>query len=143
MSALALVLFAVFGCAPPDPLDLDELVPPSIDVLYPEPGQVVELNEDCELDVLIVVDVDGLELVDFEEAEGPVDGEGHWHGGPDLGTGFCRSFATWCDDYDSDPFPDGTTASIFATLVNNDHQPFGDEVQVEILVEAPQGVDCP
>lgn len=132
-------LLTCAGCPPPEPIVGD----PSIEVLFPLPNQEITLNADCEIDTLIVVDVDNLDLVepsdDFIE---PVDGQGHWHGGPDLQQGFCRSGTTFCDDYESDAFPAPSNGSISVSLASNDHRLFGEPVIVELQLVAPAGVIC-
>ncbi|MEM6931386.1 MAG: hypothetical protein AAF602_30940 [Myxococcota bacterium] len=148
MTAVLPLLLAALGCAPPDPIDPDLLGPPSIKVLFPASGQTLELNEDCQLDTVIVVDTSGIEIVDFTDSPPVQEGEGHWHGGPSLDNGFCRSFDTFCEPggdegYTSPTFVNEQSASIFATLVTNDHRRLGEPDQIEINVVAPPGVTCP
>ncbi|MEN0062805.1 MAG: hypothetical protein AAGA48_11690 [Myxococcota bacterium] len=131
----------VMACAPPDPITVN--AGPAIEVKFPEQGQTLTLNDNCEIETILVVDIDGLTLVDPEDDREPVDGEGHWHGGPSLERGFCRSAATWCDDYDRESFSDGSNVLLSVSLVTNNHLPLGPEAQVEVTLEAPDGVTCP
>ncbi len=129
------------ACAPPPlvPAGGGEL---GIELLFPEPGDQVPLNDDCELDTVIVVDIDGLELVP-PAPDDLVEGQGHWHGGPDLASGYCVSFGSACRDYDGAGVRLGLQ-TLFVQLQNNGHEPLGPEDQVEIEVVPPlSGVSCP
>ncbi len=143
-----LPLLFVVGCAPPDPIDPELIGPPAIEVLFPTPGQTLTLNERCEIDTVIVVDTRGIVMTDFTEGPALDDQQGHWHGGPSLDDGFCRSFDTFCgpggeEGYTSPAFTSGQSATIRAELVANDHRPLEVEDQVEVSVMAPEGVECP
>lgn len=146
MSALAMLLLVALGCAPPEPFDLSsgtDVVEPFIEIVYPEGGQVVELNDNCEFDEIIVVYIDGLELVPPGPDVPAVEGQGHWHGGiSDLDSGFCLSSRSWCDDYQPRTFRDGSSHSVLATLVTNEHEEFGDVSRAEVQLVAPAGVTC-
>jgi hypothetical protein len=144
------VLLAL-GCAPP-PVTLSPSRGgggPSIEILYPEPGQQVVLEPGCVLTEPLVVHVRNLDLAPPGE---PVDGQGHWHGGPDLDEGYCASSVAFCEGegdaeesftrYDGS----GRTAgplNLYASLHANDHRPLGVEDLVEIELVAADGEACP
>jgi len=142
MHPLGLVFFALLGCAPPDPIDADLVGEPTIEILFPTAGMEIELDDQCRLDTVIVVDIDGLDVVDWTERDEDIEGEGHWHGGPDLTDGYCLSFQTFCDDYTKVPLTAPRNSSVSATLVTNLHEEFGEPDQVEIRLVPPPGVSC-
>jgi hypothetical protein len=146
-AAVVCGLLVAVGCEPP-PAPEDEADGPSIEILDPRPGQVVKLNDDCVLDTLIVVNIEGLEVV-APDPENIVPGQGHWHGGPDLAAGYCIAWHSFCEGGDDTPSTYvGTSvvpgpAKLFAELTDNGHGPLGFETSVEILVENPDGATCP
>ena len=85
------------SCAPPPPVELtaEGPVTPTIEILYPEPGQQLTLDLDCVLTEPIVVDVEGIELTPPNGEPDPA--EGHWHGGPSLTEGYCSSSVAFCE----------------------------------------------
>lgn len=141
-----LLALSLGGCAPPPEVllytpsytDTD----PTIDLLYPEPGQVIELDGDCSLSEPIVVAVTGILLTDWDASPIAIERQGHWHGGPDLDGGYCRSYDNSCDDYVATDMSEGPI-NLYVGLFDNTHAPLGAEDQVEIELEAPVGVDCP
>ena len=139
-STLVLVWSA---CAPPPEVSLGTTVAvPSIELLYPEQGQVVTLDADCVLVEPLVVVVRGVDLTP-PAPDDLVEGQGHWHGGPDLAQGYCVSSDNACSDYDGTGLSEGP-ANLFVQLQDNGHNPLaGDQAsdQVEISIEAP--ATCP
>ena len=147
-AAVVCGLLVAAGCEPP-PAPEDVADGPSIEILDPRPGQTIKLNADCLLDTLIVVNIEGLEVV-APDPDNIVDGQGHWHGGPDLAAGYCISWHSFCEGGDDPPTTYvGTsvspgTARLFAGLTDNGHAPLDfPEASVEILVENPDGATCP
>jgi hypothetical protein len=150
----ALSIWLAVGCAPPPAIDAADSDAPSIRILYPEPGQEIELDADCALTVPIVVDIRGIELVS-SEVNAP--GEGHWHGGPDLAEGYCMAFGPSCEGRAGEPERDelayerydgrsrsGGLLTLRAELQTNRHEPLPDaRDQVEVLLLAPAGGFCP
>ena len=59
--AALVVLPAVAACAPPPAVDVAADLVPSIEILYPENGQLLPLDEDCSLTEPIVVNVVGVD----------------------------------------------------------------------------------
>ena len=102
---------------------------------------MIALNANCELDEPIVVHIVGIDLVP-PRPEDVVDGEGHWHGGPDLTEGFCISADASCVDYDGTVVRTGRR-TLQVALQDNAHSPLGPEDQVEVEIVDPAGVDCP
>jgi hypothetical protein len=137
------LLLAAAGCAPPPPVA--GAGEPSIEIVYPTPGQALELEADCSLAEPIVVDVDGIELVP-PDPDNLVEGQGHWHGGISLSQpGYCVSSSTFCDDYAANELPPGLL-TLFAQLQDNAHGPLDVEKstdQVEVELVAPAGATCP
>jgi hypothetical protein len=118
---------------------------PTLEITYPEPGEIIELDGTCVLYTLIVVHITGIELV--EPKNELVEGEGHWHGGPDLDRGYCYSDEPFCEGADN---PDdyerydgsGMTAgllTLFAELQDNMHGSLGIGDEVEIQLTDPDG----
>lgn len=148
MTAFVAALSA--GCEPPPAV---ALAPPdavrderSITVLYPESEQAIALDATCALTVPLIVYVEGIDLV--PPGGDPVDGEGHWHGGPTLTSGYCTSSVAYCDGSDG-PDPtykryDGSgmragLLTLFVELQDNTHTPLGVRDQVEIELQDPTG----
>jgi len=125
----------VLACAPP----LHDAPQAAIEIMYPENGLELQLEDDCSLDEPIVVRVDGVELVP-SDPDNVAEGEGHWHGGFDLRVvGYCASSTTWCDDFASEGLVGGFT-SLFAQLQDNGHTPLDTpdgEDQVEVFLKEP------
>jgi len=146
MRAALVGAFVVAGCEPPPPPGTVTGAGPSIEILYPEQGQTVPLNDLCVLDTLLIVDIQGIDLVPPDPAN-LVEGQGHWHGGLSVEQGYCASFIAYCTGGDGSPGTfDATTVSpgnvsLFASLRDNGHVPLGAEAEVEILVE--EGADAP
>jgi hypothetical protein len=151
-----LVLFAL-GCAPPPEISLSSPQgeeEPSIEILYPEPGQQVELEPGCVLTVPIIVYVQNFALVPTGEV---LPTEGHWHGGPDLDEGYCKASVAYCEGGGEDEEEeedegythyDGTGRSegplnLYVSLHTSDHSPLGVEDVVEIDLVPPDGEACP
>jgi hypothetical protein len=139
------------GCEPPPPPAGATDEGPTIEILYPEPGQPIALNDACVLDTLIIVHIMGIELVPPDPAN-IVAGQGHWHGGLNVEQGYCASSVAYCTGGDGSPGTfDGTDvspgqATLFASLRDNGHTPLGPQAEVEITVEdALDGPDggCP
>lgn len=138
----ALLLVA---CAPPPELPLATASQdPAIEILYPETEQMIPLSPGCVLDVPIVVHTEGIELTP-PDPDNLVDGQGHWHGGPDLGTGYCVTHRNSCDDYRGEDVPLGVI-NLRVELQDNGHNPFEEFVgardQVEVTIVNPPGEDC-
>jgi hypothetical protein len=140
------------GCAPPPavPLTGDTAAGagPSIEILYPYDGDTFELVGCALVDVPLVVLVEGVELVPPGE---DVEGQGHWHGGPDLNEGYCVGTRPFCEgapdrvvDSTYESTVDGPgTRKLQVELVNGLHQPFdgaNDSVEITLLDSAG---DCP
>src|SRR5262245_4980143 len=153
MRAALVGAFVAAACDPPPPPGTvtDTDTGPSIEILYPEPGQEVTLNDACVLDTLLIVHIEGLELVPPDPAN-IVDGQGHWHGGLDVEQGYCASWTAYCVGGDGSPGTfDATSISpgnvtLFAALRDNGHAPLGPQAEVEISVaDALNGPDggCP
>lgn len=139
------VLFVLaLGCAPPPevllstPTISDDTI--AIELLYPEPGQIIQLDEDCTLHEPIVVFVTGVELT--EPTAIAIENQAHWHGGPNLDQGFCRSFDNSCDDYEGGDLSSGPL-NLFVSLRDNVHDALGAEDQVEIELIDPDSGPCP
>ena len=130
------LLLIVAACAPPPAAS-----GLSIELLYPESDQEVTLDGDCVLREPIVVDIDGLNLVD-PAPDNIVDGQGHWHGGPDMENGYCISSDNSCNDYEGRDLSLGRL-TLFVELQDNGHNPLGARDQVEVVVVAPSDVNCP
>ena len=89
----------------------------------------------------IIVYVEGVELAPFGE---PVEGQGHWHGGPDLVEGYCVATTPFCEgvadraDTDNVHYEGGNigggTRKLFVELVDNLHQPLGADDSVEVTL---------
>ena len=149
-AALVSALVAAAGCEPPPPPGT-VVDGPTIEILYPEPGQPIALSDACVLDTLLIVDIQGIDLVPPDPAN-LVEGQGHWHGGLSVEQGYCASSIAYCVGGDGSPGTfDGTDvspgqATLFASLRDNGHTPLGPEAEVEITVEdALDGPDggCP
>lgn len=140
---------ALAACAPPPPVELaDPVDGMTIEVLYPRPGDTFSLDESCALTEQLVVYVTGLDLVDPKDEA--IDGEGHWHGGPDLSQGYCFSSKPFCAGAIPDPKDptfttydgSGMTAgllTLYVELQDNLHKPLGVADQVEIVLTDPGG----
>jgi hypothetical protein len=144
MRAALVCGFVVAGCEPP-PAPGEEDAGPSIEILDPRPGQVITLNDQCQLDTLLVVNIEGLEVV-APDPENVVEGQGHWHGGPDLAAGYCISWHSFCVGGDTPPTTyagdnvEAGTAKLFAALTDNAHAPLDvPEASVEITLVEPEG----
>ena len=149
----ALSLWLAAGCAPPPAVE-PATEEPSIRILYPEEDQELVLGPGCVLTEPIVVDVRGFTLV-----EGGVnaDGEGHWHGGPDLGAGYCMSWTPWCAGRPGEPVKgerrdaryvgQGRLEGLLTLQVElqtNQHEPIANaRDQVEVLLVPADGETCP
>jgi hypothetical protein len=138
------------GCAPPPPLQLAEPGDrsPSIEIIHPGQSDEIELDATCVLTELIVVYVTGLELVDPKNQL--VDGEGHWHGGPNLDRGYCFSAEPFCSGAPRGPLVedyshyDGTAmipglTTLYAELQDNLHGAIGVAAEVEVRLMDPGG----
>jgi len=149
-AALVGAFVAVAGCEPPPPPGT-ATDGPTIEILYPEAGQAVTLNDLCVLDTLLIVHIEGIDLVPADPAN-IVAGQGHWHGGLNVEQGYCSSALAFCWGGDGSPGTFDATevspgqATLFASLRDNGHTPLGPQAEVEILVEdALDGPDggCP
>ena len=125
---IALAGLLLTACPPPDAVPLADTgasaTEPSIAFLFPPPGATyqLELTEDCLVDELIVVDIDGLELVEPESAP-PADGQGHWHFDWD-GTGYTSAYAAfyaWQGDPAALGIAPGALRNLTVSLQANDH----------------------
>ncbi len=151
MRAALVGAWVIGGCEPPPPpgtVTDDQL---SIEILFPEPGWEIPLNDLCVLDTLLIVDIQGLDLIPADPAN-IVEGQGHWHGGLNVEQGYCSSAVAYCTGGDGSPGTfDGTAVrpgnvTLFASLRDNGHAPLGPVAEVEILVQDPlDGPDggCP
>lgn len=145
----SLFLLALWGCEPPPPVGLaDPAAGPGIEILYPRPGDTFVLDERCLLTEQIVVHVTQLTLA--PPSDELVEGEGHWHGGPDLSQGYCFSDKPFCAGAAPDPKNptfatyDGSgmragLLTLFVALQDNLHGPLGVEDQVEVTLTDPSG----
>jgi hypothetical protein len=148
MRAAVVCGLVVAGCEPP-PAPEGVTDGPSIEILDPRPGQTITLNDACVLDTLLVVNIEGLEVVAPKPDE-LVEGEGHWHGGPDLDAGYCIAWHSFCEGGEDPPntyagsSAAAGTAKLFAELTDNGHAPLpGVPVaSVEVFIEEPVG-GCP
>lgn len=134
--------FFVAGCEPPPPpggtATGDGL---SIEILYPEPEQAIQLNDACVLDTQLIVHIEGLELIPANPSN-VVPGQGHWHGGLSVEQGYCSSAIAFCwggdgtnGTFDATGISPGQNATLFAGLRDNGHAPLGPLAEVEITVE--------
>ena len=165
-SSLTLLILAV-GCVPPPPVGGGDSGAgggggdPSIEIVFPTPEMLVQLieghqvrvpialNSNCELELIIAVDVDNIELVDPLETDGDVDGQGHWHlqmTVPERGyTAVSDQAATLTED----GLQVGALVNIAASLQSNGHEALDDfddfDSDIEVTVGAPvdTGVVCP
>lgn len=128
----ALVL--VTACAPPDPVELgtateDLVIEPSVEILHPVPDDpaqpyLIALDEDCMLVQLVVIDVDGIELV-APLTPDATETQGHVH--VDFGAGDYDAAYTAAHTFSRGPItPDSPYASegiksLLVTLQANDH----------------------
>jgi hypothetical protein len=144
------------GCAPPPELVLpgDTAAGPSIEILYPEQGEVLTLESGCGLVAPIIVYVEGLELSEFDLPD--ADGQGHWHGGPSLERGYCAAQIAYCEGRNADAEKNEDNSARYdgrgqrpgrltlqVELQSNSHEPLGVEDQVEVVLAAPPGETCP
>jgi hypothetical protein len=140
----ALAAMSGSGCAPPPPIDLGQLGgdQPSLEITWPLPGATIELDSTCVLTETIVVDVENFELVPLTPDMEDVDGQGHWHGGPDLSQGYCLGDKPFCsggannatyETYDGSAMTAGLL-TLYAELNSNLHEDLGigDQVEVEL-----------
>ena len=146
----ALPWLALVGCAPPPEIAVDDtdLVGPSIEILFPKDGDTFDFVAGCAfVDVPLVVLVEGVELAAPGEV---VEGQGHWHGGPNLEAGYCVGIVPYCDGvFDRDPvletasfegLVDGPgTRKLTVELVDGLHQPLGSEDSIEVTLLDPTG----
>ncbi|MEQ1508387.1 MAG: hypothetical protein ABMB14_39515, partial [Myxococcota bacterium] len=118
----------------------------SITILYPETRQQFALDERCALTEPLIVYAEGIELV--APPSDSVEGQGHWHGGPSLTSGYCASSVAFCDGasapdpsyqrYDGSGMKAGLL-TLFVELQDNLHNPLGYTDQVEIELTDPTG----
>lgn len=106
--------------------------PPTMSIIFPQTREDVVICPNF----VIVVDIDGLELVDYRSQPKHVEGQGHWHlydGGDYLGA-FVEPWGVVSLENDGGLDHHSLTAS----LSQNDHTAMGIEATVEIVV-GPEG----
>ena len=152
-SSLALLILAV-GCVPPPPvgggLDTGVDSEPALQIVFPPPDTLeIALNNNCDFQTVVAIDVDNFELINPAETEGDKDGQGHWHlqmTVPDRGytVVFDQSGTMLEED-----IPVGELVTIRAALQSNTHEELIEitnfQSVIEVTVAAPMdtGVVCP
>ena len=127
-------LLTLFACEPPPRVDLGGGGTlgglPSVEIVYPRNGDVLELEADCSLEVPLALDLTNFTLQDPFDTDGPVENEGHFHAEPSVTPGVhavafesAILIALSADDLFSGGQPDTLTMSISVDLVDNDHLP--------------------
>ena len=150
-TVLVLLPLALLACKPPKeiiiPVDTGLDAPPAeplIEIVHPQNGSEVELEDDCSLDTVVAVQIEDFELVSFTDFPTPAEGEGHWHvqvsGDPSYApVESGQSVEIVRPGFIAGPF------SITVNLVDSQHQPIGvgqDEFFAELTAVAPYGVTC-
>ncbi len=138
------------ACEPPPEVQVAGDGTPSIEILEPINGQELELGAGCTLQALLLVYVANFELRADLIGEAPAARQGHWHGGPDLTQGYCRSAGAICegsdvggvDSYDGTGLSPGPL-TLQVQLQENDHNPIDANDQVEVTLVDDVGGDCP
>ena len=136
MRPIVLLPALLLACEPPPPVEGGganaEL---AVTIILPVPNEVVALDDDCVLRTDVAWDVDGLELVEFQDAQN-VDGQGHVH-------------VIWAPPaYEATPdqtilleqpgLTVGSSLAIAVDLHDNEHGELGvgDEIEIEIGPDA-------
>jgi hypothetical protein len=118
--AVALVATAT-GCAPPDPIELQDGGEPTISILYPSPTtSELPVDADGNLHALVVVDINNFEYVPPGTTDQVVEGQGHWH----IFLDPLDFYAAPTDLFYDTPIPGlevGQSYRLRVTLQNNDH----------------------
>lgn len=152
MRSLALSALAICAACAPPTVDLDDgntitVEPPEpyIEIVHPQQSSTVELQDNCDLVMVVAVQIEDFELVDFALNPTPTEGEGHWH--IEI-TGDASYQPIVSGKSQTITRPNFTPASIgvTATLVNSQHQEVSSDFSssiAEITIAAPAGVTCP
>lgn len=152
MRHLPLFLGALVACEPPPAIEVEPaLLPPTIEILFPDRNIGTIPADDCDgnLTLLVVVDVENLDLQSpYEDDVELVEGEGYWHGFfQSDSTNFTASFSNTVEISIAGPidFTGGPVLeALHVALQDNFHNEIdGGANTVEFSLIPPDGVVCP
>lgn len=141
----------LLGCEPPEKVDLDDdsgvataPAEPLIRVVHPQNGSEVSLDDNCDLNMIVAVQIEDFTLVDFDENPTPAPGEGHWHVQIIGETGYEPIREGQSVEVVRTGFVTGTF-QVEVSLVNSQHQTIAEgqsSHRAELTAVAPTGVVC-